>query len=272
MWTRAWKNGWRLLAVPPGTHIPRVIRQTFPTQPLPAPVADSIAAMLARNPGWSHDFYDDAAMRAFIRREYGRRILRTFDRIDPAYGAVRADLFRYLLMYRLGGVYLDSKSRFTGSIDAVLRPGDRYVLTQWDNQPGGRHEGWGIPAELYDVLPTGEFQQWHIICAPGHPFLRAVILHVLDNILHYDPVRDGVGLKAVLRLSGPTAYSAAILPLLGTADWRHAGHNGDIGLDYSVLDWDHHQRLFATHYTTLETPIVRPGRWWQNGFFPGLRP
>ena len=46
----------------------------------------------------------------YIRREYGESILSCYLRIDPVYGAARADLFRYLLLYRTGGVYLDIKS------------------------------------------------------------------------------------------------------------------------------------------------------------------
>lgn len=74
------------------------------------------------NPGWEHRLYDDADIEAFIRESYGDEILAYYHRIDRRYGAARADLFRYLLLYRLGGVYLDIKSTTVRPLDEVLRP------------------------------------------------------------------------------------------------------------------------------------------------------
>jgi hypothetical protein len=46
------------------------------------------------NPGWQYRFDDDAAIESFILTEYGEKILALYRRIDPLYGAARADLFR----------------------------------------------------------------------------------------------------------------------------------------------------------------------------------
>ncbi|WP_375396528.1 glycosyltransferase family 32 protein [uncultured Sphingomonas sp.] len=245
---------------PLGALIPKHLHQTFAVTDLPAPLRGNIDALRVQNPGWNHTLYTDVDIRAFIADEYGRGVLRLYDRIAEGYGAARADLFRYLLMYRLGGVYLDVKSSFRRPIDEVINGQEGYILSHWRNGPSEPHAGWGIHGAL-DQMPGGEFQQWHIIAAPGHPFLRAVIARVLDNIRRYSVRRNEVGWPGVLGLTGPIAYTLAIAPLVGRYPARILANETEIGLDYNVLGGSAHQRLFGgRHYTSLTHPVVRqPG-------------
>lgn len=237
--------------------IPRLIHQTYPTLDLPAALAENVAQLKARNPRWTHTLYDDAAIEAFIRTHYDDSVWRDYDLIDPRYGSARADFFRYLLIYRLGGVYLDIKSTATRPLDEVLRPDDAYILSHWDNAPGASEAGMGRHAEVRDV-PGGEFQQWHVMAEPGHPFLAAVIAAVRAGIARYHPLRGGTGKRAVLRLTGPIAYTRAIAPLRLAHPHRLVNARTELGLRYSVLGGHtSHMRLFATHYTQLDAPLLR---------------
>ncbi|HEX4366092.1 MAG TPA: glycosyltransferase [Rhodopila sp.] len=239
--------------------IPRIIHQTHSSQDaLPPAICESIAALRARNPDWDYRFYDDAAVTHFIREAYGATVLAYFNRIDPRYGAARADLFRYLLMYRVGGVYLDIKSTARLPLDDIVGSGNRLILTQWPRndrfEGAGRHD-W----EFAGKIKGGEFQQWHVICPPGHPYLYAVIQAVMRNIDCYIPRMHGSGRNAVLRLTGPIAYTLAILPLLAFNQHVLVTDHEALGLDYSVYPGNaDHKRLFRTHYTELTAPIVRP--------------
>ena len=68
-------------------------------------------------------------------------------------------------MYIQGGVYLDVKSITTEPLENTLLDTDEFILTHW--------EGKDFAKELnYEF---GEFQNWHIICKPGHPFLKNII-------------------------------------------------------------------------------------------------
>ncbi len=241
-----------------GSVIPRVIHQTYRSwDALDDSVRAGIATLQARNPGWDYRFYDDAAVADFIRTAYGPTVLARFERIDPRYGAARADLFRYLLAYRVGGVYLDIKSTARLPLDEMLRPGDRLVLAQWPQ--GGRFDGAGRHDwDFAGLIEGGEFQQWHLICAPGHPYVHAVIQSVLRNIDCYVPRLHGSGRNAVLRLTGPIAYTLAILPLLSRNLHRRLSSHEDLGLEYSVFSGNtDHKRLFGTHYSDLASPVVR---------------
>ena len=92
------------------THIPKILHQTFYRRDLPPRVAANVAGMRARNADWEYRFYDDADSADFIRTKCSPRVFDQFNRINPEYGAARADIFRYLLMYEYGGVYLTSRA------------------------------------------------------------------------------------------------------------------------------------------------------------------
>ncbi len=143
-------------------------------------------------------------------------------------------------------------------LSEVLRPEDSFVLSHWNNGPGELFRGWGIHPELKS-LPRGEFQNWFIACAPKHPFLRAVIGRVMDNILRYDPARIGVGKRATLLTTGPIAYTQAIFPIKSKWPHRVADAVRDLGFVYSIFESEGaraHESRFKGHYATQKGPLV----------------
>lgn len=243
-----------------GNAIPRIVHQVFfngsDGANMPGAIRENVDRLIAANPGWEHRLYDEAAMERFIRDEYGADTLDYFQRIDPRYAAARVDFFRYLLMYRTGGIYLDIKSGATKALDEVSGISEPYAISQWDNAPGGTHIGWGFHSPLADI-PGGEFQIFHIICVPGHAFLRAAATRVLDNIERYRPWRDGVGRDGVLFLSGPIPYTLAIAPLLTKNPHRRFHDERDLGLISNIFGDGQHRGIFRTHYALSAAPIIR---------------
>lgn len=241
-------------------RIPRIIHQVYPTLPLPAPLRRNVDAMQVANPGWEHRLYDEAACQAFIGEKYGEAVLDRYLRINPRYGAARGDLVRYLIVYALGGVYLDIKSYFDRPIDSVVSADDAYILAQWSNAPDGDNPGFGLHPDVDDV-PGGEYQQWHVIAAPMHPFLRAVIAKVLANIETYRPWRHGVGRNGVFRVTGPIAYTRAILPIVDRHPHKFYPDSGEIGLRYSIGEGYKHIAAFPKHYSLHTAPVVDLPLW-----------
>ena len=245
----------RLRPVEPGNRIPKIIHQTHYLDVLPAEINENIVKIKALNPGWEYRFYNDNDIQRFISENYGPDILAYFNRINPSYGAARADLFRYLVVYQCGGVYLDIKSTLTVPLDTVITDDDAFLLSYWKNKAGDEFEGFGIHPEL--DAQKGEFQQWHVIGAPGHPFLKAVIEAVLSNIDTYLPSLHGVGQHGVVRLTGPVAYTLAINSLLRSHACRIAGGEEEIGLKYSIYKKYSHMHIAkAGHYTVLKDSII----------------
>jgi inositol phosphorylceramide mannosyltransferase catalytic subunit len=244
-------------------RIPKIIHQTVrDKRNLSRVFSENIARVTELNPGWEHRLYDDGDIYALISANYDKEILNAYSSINTRYGAAKADFFRYLLVYKFGGVYLDIKSTLLKKLDEVLLENDEYLLSHWPNGRGMPYEGWG----LYRDLPyPGEFQQWHIIATPSHPFLKKVISSVNKNIQNYNQNRDRVGKYAVVRVTGPVAYTQAIIPLLDKAGHRMVNIQ-DLGFVYSFLDPTNagfkqnkkllHENHFPDHYRRLSDPLV----------------
>ena len=247
--------------VPEGTRIPRIVHQTFPSRQLPPVIRENVDKIHSMNPEYAFRLYDDADMAAFVQDNYDARVVRCFNRINPKYGAARADLFRYLLIYKQGGVYLDIKSSLSKPLRDILRRDDRYLLSHWPACGAERTAGWagwGVHPELQGIA-GGEFQQWHVVAAPGHPFLQAVIQRVLQNLEVYDPFVHGVGMDGVLRVTGPIAYTLAIAPLLPLHAHRRVLSHRELGFEYSIFDIGNaraHKALFKNHYADLVESLV----------------
>ena len=248
---------------PEQSTLPKLIHQTFPGKALAPDIQANIDALRSLNPGWQHKLYDDAEIARFIRQAYGDKVYERFDRINPVYGAAKADLFRYLLLYKLGGFYIDIKSSMNRPLDSVLKPDERFLIAQWPSGPDAEFPGAGWHPEI-DYIEGGEFQQWFVLATPGHPFLKAVIENILRNITVYNPALHGVGKPGVLRVTGPIAYTLAIAPLLGQHAHRRVDAERDLGLRYSIYPMvdkavHPHLSLFKTHYSQSKESLVRLG-------------
>jgi len=122
---------------------------------------------------------------------------------------------------------------------------------------GQRFYGFGLHAGLG---PEGEYQQWHIVAAPSHPYLQAVIARVTRNIDEYELALQGTGKRGVLRVTGPIPYTEAIAPIV--ADHPHRIVDAEaLGFVYSVTGGPgremSHINLFPSHYSESTEPIVR---------------
>ena len=247
-------------------HVTRLIHQIYTKgfASLPIEFKENIQKLKRLNPGWEHRFYDSQSMEVFIFEHYGADVLAMYTRIDPAYGAARADLFRYLCVYHFGGVYLDIKSTIDVPLDSSIKNDDMFLLSQWDSQPGSIYAKFGRHKELQHV-DGGEYQIWHIVAAPGHPYLKQVIQKVLENVRSYNPFVSGTGRRGVLRTTGPIAYTLAIAPVIELYPHRIVDVCKEYGFRSSIFDagsaTNAHRAFMGLHYSKNRHPVVRQTGW-----------
>lgn len=243
----------RIKEIKPLSKISKIIHQTYyAKEKLPDAIKENIEELKRLNPTWEYRLYDDKDIEDYIKSNFPS-ILKLYKKINPMYGAVRADLFRYLVIYNEGGVYLDIKSTFLYPLDSIIQEDDQAIFSHWNT------ENWGTHPEISN--PKGEFQQCFIIMAKGHPFMKSVIEHVLQNIKNYRPYFYGSGKQCVLRVSGPVAYTLAMESILNNYSYRLVNSFNELGYVYSIYDnHEIHKTIFPKHYSELSEPIIKTSK------------
>lgn len=240
-----------------GSEIPKTIHHIFFGSKIPDIFKDNIDRMLSKNPDCSHHMLDESNAADFIRLHYNEQVLERFDRLSKSYPAIRSDFLRYLVVYAVGGIYLDIKSLFTTPIRDAINGDESFILCQWCNQKGEEYEDFGI-RWVNNYIDGGDYEQWHIIAVKGHPFLRAVILEVMRRIDNYRLWREGTGRTAVFYLTGPHTYSDAIYPIRDQHPHTYYRRDVDAKLQYSCLSGMSHAAADKKHYSVVHSTLVYP--------------
>jgi len=162
--------------------IPKTIIQTFKTSKLPFLTRWHIRMLKKRNPEYDYQFYDDVKIDGFIKDEFGQEIFDLYKKINI--GAAKADFFRYAVLYKNGGVYLDVDSLILNKLDDFILPNDSAIISLERN--------------------LKYYVQWALVFEAGHPFLKKTLEIVLNNIKENKYPHD------VHKMTGPSAYSLAI--------------------------------------------------------------
>ena len=187
--------------------IPKHIYQTWKTHNLPPGITCIIKQFMIINPGWSHHLYDDAEMIEFIRVHFPGRVYEAFNML--AIGAARADIWRYCVLYKYGGVYLDIDADIRAPLDNLIRVDDDAVITR--------------------EQVAGLFNQWILIFSKGHPLLKVVIDECVENVLSRSS-------NNILHLTGSTVFTRVLTDRLKSNQLRHKDSQGFGGDLWHSLD------------------------------------
>jgi mannosyltransferase OCH1-like enzyme len=188
--------------------IPKIVHQTFINAKLPPEIVKIVQNNKNICKGCKFYFYDDDACDIFIRKHFDSRVYDAFAKINPVYGAMKADFFRYCVLYVKGGVYLDIKTIMIKPIFDFLSEYDTCILGGLDH----KSEPWRNPR--YDL---GTWEQWFLVFAPGHLYLKKMIDFMVEKIhAQWIPqiTKNGYPLtnmkQKILHITGPDAFSHVI--------------------------------------------------------------
>lgn len=140
--------------------IPKIIWQTMKTNLVPVFMKNYADTWIGLNPEYEYRFCDDNDIIDFIKNDFPQ-YLEGYKKIK--YGASRADLWRYLVMYRYGGVYADIDCRCINPLQNWIDPEAAYVTQLGTNK---------------DVC------QWLIISIPQNPVFLKAAQKILLNSKH----------------------------------------------------------------------------------------
>ncbi len=145
--------------------IPRHIYQTFKTRMLSKEMEEIQSSWKQKNPEYDYTFMDDSECLDFLTMHFSEDVVTTYRRIVP--GALKADLWRYCIVYKYGGIYADLDTICMNSIDSYII--DRTFVTVIDLNTN--------PAEgKYNLFNT------FIASIPGHPILKGCIDRIVRQV------------------------------------------------------------------------------------------
>jgi hypothetical protein len=153
---RGWPFVHPVHTTPLRPHICRRVLQAWDSLALPPAVAQARQDMMALNPTYEFELFDSATVERFFREE--------FPELLPFWrqaGDARADLWRYAVLYKRGGVYLDADCVLRVPLDSLIEPADDMVVTR-----GG----------------AGLFCQRMLVARAQHPLLRSLLNLCAANI------------------------------------------------------------------------------------------
>lgn len=100
------------------SNVPLTIYESWHSNYVPEKMKENIYKMIEMNPQFDYYLYSDDACLNFIKENFDQDVVNAFNILKP--GAYKSDLWRYCILYKKGGVYLDIKySSLVPLIDIV---------------------------------------------------------------------------------------------------------------------------------------------------------
>lgn len=175
--------------------IPHIIHQTWKTNTVPKKWQSFTRKVRKLNPDWSYRLWSDDDNDAFVKEEFPD-FYPVFS--DFPKGIMRADVIRYLIMYKMGGVYLDLDYEMLAPFDF----GEHEIVLPLNNCP----QSGGTRDELGNCIFASE---------PGHPFWKDVIDELKNNppvIKNYHGVVNATGPGLLTRIYYEKNYQHLYTP------------------------------------------------------------
>jgi mannosyltransferase OCH1-like enzyme len=97
---------------------PLNIYQTWHNNKVDPKMKQCIDKLKATNPEFNHYFYNQEQCFSFIKENFPQEVADAYDSLIPY--AYKSDLWRYCVLYKLGGVYLDVKFYTTQSLFGII--------------------------------------------------------------------------------------------------------------------------------------------------------
>ncbi len=186
--------------------IPGIVHQTSPDLLLNPAHHAAIHTFRDMNPGIEFRVWDDRAVESYMASSWGTHpIYKVFQ--GSKYGQMRADIFRYCVVFETGGFYLDINKTIDGSLSELLRePSDG--LISFEKNLSIYFPSLTAAARL--TCPHNVVLQWCFGFVPGHPILGKVINRIVEIAPFFSEIVFNRALGAVVGLTGPGSFTWAV--------------------------------------------------------------
>jgi mannosyltransferase OCH1-like enzyme len=215
--------------------IPLKIHQTHNSTEMDIFMYNSCIINKNSNPEYEYFFYDENDRILFIKNNYPEHYISAYNNIIP--GAYKADLFRYLLLYKYGGVYIDCKSSLMVPLRDFINPDKEFIIFRDRNQE-----------ESPGCLQNGFFAS-----VPNHPLLKLVIdmciFNITNKLYNYNS----------LDITGPLTLGRAFFKLINKdlSEVEIGEYEYNIDIHGSFIMIFVNTDIFETFVNKNDVPILK---------------
>ena len=173
--------------------IPLHIYQTWHTKKMPPKMKECVESLKKQNPEFTHHLFDIDECREYIRSHFDEDVLNAYDKLIPS--AYKADLWRYCVLYKEGGIYMDIKFKCDPNFKLIeLVDKEHFVLDRpytknislkdeiaWLNSPEYAMSAYtNIDSEIWENGIIGIYNAF-LVCKKNNPYLKECIDNVVKN-------------------------------------------------------------------------------------------
>lgn len=165
--------------------IPKIIWQTYKTdfKDLPQYAKDAVKTWKDLNPDYEYRYMSDLDAENFISKEYGEEWLNIFKNVPVA--VMRGDIWRYLIIYKYGGIYTDLDTVCLSPISSWMKK-DKNIIV----------------APEFNTM----FCQWTFAASKENLIIKSVIERMKNGFINPDYTKP----HFVHRLTGPWVWTKGI--------------------------------------------------------------
>jgi mannosyltransferase OCH1-like enzyme len=184
-------------------RIPPVVYQTWEVKRFGKRHAKSILKFRQRNRDLDFFLYDRNERDEYMQREWkDTKIQYLYTR--ARFGALKADIFRYCLIFQRGGYYFDISKGLDCSLTSLHSPEAEGVIT-YESNPALDSDSSGLLKQ-----PSLLVNQWGFGFVRNHELLRLHIESIEKNAEHYLTKIFPSPKIAILNLTGPRAFTQTV--------------------------------------------------------------
>jgi mannosyltransferase OCH1-like enzyme len=241
--------------------IPKTIFQTYGCDysELPSYIKNCTETWKEKNPEFEYVYMSEKECYDFILENYDQKHADIYSGLT--HKAMKGDWWRYLVVNKLGGVYMD--------IDTVCR---KPILDELSLD-------YDFITTL-DLVPDALFSQWGFGSSANHPILNNLINYILENYDNYPANKEEIKTD----LTGPTAFHNSILEVLKgavsdlveiakskTIEHKDFAESKKISIEDAILIFNQHSlvnkfnfNLYFWTFNNVARHFIASWRWSDN--------
>ena len=206
--------------------IQKNVFQTWKTLDFPYKIEKILNKNKRLNPDFKFHIYTDDHLFDFIKSNYDSEIFNAFEKLK--HPVAKADMWRYLVLFKYGGVYLDIDSKFNNAIRTFINDDDEGVISAEKNE--------------------GNYVQWALFYKKEHPILSKTVEYIIANMdseLYKNDIEN---------LTGPKVYARSVKEFYKLSEdkeleWSKINKNSNVEFEFTIDNHKHRARIFGIDYS-----------------------